>query len=328
MQTDIPLKRLMALRGADLLPLLGLPAATLVRVESRELPASATRLDTVLRIRSPQGQEYLHLVEWQGYRDPTVLWRLAGYMAWFGQQEPATVVVGTVVYLAPEHDVGDTLIQQIDGQVIQTWSFGQIRLWEQDAAAALASANLGLVVLSPLMRNASAPLVQQAIEVVLQQAPQSEQGDLLSILGAFAVPLLKPQRFIDLVGREKLMSSEFFDYLMQEYAAEFKEREAVLEAALKEREAALEAALKEREAALKEREAALLAQLRRQETEFQQLLEDALLVRFPDAPLSLVQDIRRVNHAGQLRRLVMAVQQVADLSEFEQLLHAAANHST
>jgi hypothetical protein len=310
MQTDIPLKRLMALRGADLLPLLGLPAATLVRVESRELPASATRLDTVLRIRSPQGQEYLHIVEWQGYRDPTVLWRLAGYMAWFGQQEPATVVVGTVVYLAPEHDVGDTLNQQVDGQVVQTWSFGRIRLWEQDAAAALASANLGLVVLSPLMHNASAPLVQQAIEVVLQQAPQSEQGDLLSILGTFAVPLLKPQRFIDLVGKEKLMSSEFFDYLMQEYTAEFKEREAALEAALKEREAAL------------------LAQLRQQETEFQQLLEDALLVRFPDAPLSLVQDIRRVHNPGQLRRLVMAVQQVADLSEFEQLLHAAANHST
>jgi hypothetical protein len=328
MQTDIPLKRLMALRGADLLPLLGLPAATLVRVESRELPASATRLDTVLRIRSPQEQEYLHLVEWQGYRDPTVLWRLAGYMAWFGQQEPATVVVGTVIYLAPDHDVGDTLVQQVDGQVVQTWSFGRIRLWEQDAAAALASANLGLVVLSPLMHNASAPLVQQAIEVVLQQAPQPEQGDLLSILGAFAVPLLNPQRFIDLVGREKLMSSEFFDYLMQEYTAEFKEREAVLEAALKEREAALEAALKEREAALKEREAALLAQLRRQETEFQQLLEDSLLVRFPDAPLSLVRDIRRVHHPDQLHRLIVAVQQVADLAEFEQLLHAAANHST
>jgi len=57
-KTDIPLKLLTALRGADLLPLLGLPAASLVRVETRELPAGATRLDTLLRARSPQGQEY------------------------------------------------------------------------------------------------------------------------------------------------------------------------------------------------------------------------------------------------------------------------------
>ncbi len=106
------------------------------------------------------------------------------------------------------------------------------------------------------------------------------------------------------------MSSEFFDYLMQEYTAEFKEHEAVLAAEFKEREAAL------------------LAQLRRQEPEFQRLLEDALLLRFPDAPLSLVQDIWRVQHPGQLRRLVMPVQQVADLAEFEQLLHTAANNST
>ncbi|NJN66466.1 MAG: hypothetical protein HC884_06995 [Chloroflexaceae bacterium] len=38
MHTDIPLKRLTALRGADLLALFGLPNATLVRVESPELP--------------------------------------------------------------------------------------------------------------------------------------------------------------------------------------------------------------------------------------------------------------------------------------------------
>jgi hypothetical protein len=68
-KTDIPLTRLMALRGADLLPLLGLPAAMLLRVERRALPASATRLDPVVRVRSPQGQDYLHIVAWQGYPD-------------------------------------------------------------------------------------------------------------------------------------------------------------------------------------------------------------------------------------------------------------------
>jgi len=71
-KTDIPLTRLMALRGADLLPLLGLPAATLLRVERRALPAGDTRLDPVVRVRSPQEQDYLHIVAWQGYPDCTV----------------------------------------------------------------------------------------------------------------------------------------------------------------------------------------------------------------------------------------------------------------
>ena len=56
MQIDIPLKRLMLLRAADLLPLFGLSQGELIAVETLELPASATRLDNVLRVRSPAGQ--------------------------------------------------------------------------------------------------------------------------------------------------------------------------------------------------------------------------------------------------------------------------------
>jgi hypothetical protein len=78
MQTNIPLKRLTMLRAADLLPLFGLPYAELLAVETLELPANAARLDNVLRVRSPAGQEYLHVIEWQGYRDPALLWRMAG----------------------------------------------------------------------------------------------------------------------------------------------------------------------------------------------------------------------------------------------------------
>lgn len=66
MQTDIPLKRLTALRANDLLPLLASAEATVIAVETLELPASATRLDNVLRLRSVGGQEYLHVIEWQG----------------------------------------------------------------------------------------------------------------------------------------------------------------------------------------------------------------------------------------------------------------------
>jgi hypothetical protein len=296
-QTDIPLKRLTTLRGADLLPLLGLPAATLIQVETRELPASATRLDNVLRIRSPQGQEYLHLVEWQGYRDPAVLWRLASYQAWFGQQEPDITVVGTIVYLSPEYDFGDKLTQVIDGQIIQTWQFARIRLWEQDAQVALESNSLGLVVLSPLMRNADEQLVRQAIDIVVRQAPMTQQSDLLSILGTFAMPFFQPDYFVALVGREKLMSSDLFDYLMRDLIAEHRAERSVLEARLQAQEA---------------------------QQALEQVLEETLIQRFPEAPLALIRDIHRVQQPARLQQLIIAVPQVADLDEFRQLLQQAA----
>lgn len=307
MKTDIPLKRLTALRGDDLLPLLGLPASALVRVESRELPAIATRLDTVMRVRSLQGQEYLHLVEWQGYYDAVVLWRLAGYMAWLGQQEPGMPVVGTVVYLAPHCDVGDTLTQTIDGQVVQAWPMRRVQLWQQDAQAALASASLGQVVLSPLMQHADAHLVETAVQLVLQQAPLSQQGDLLSILGVFAEPLFEPQRFVALVGRERLMSSDLFDYLMKDREAELR---TTYEAQLQQKDVQLQQKVQQ--------------EVRH---ELQQVLEDTLVVRFPDAPLALVRLLRRVQQPVDLRHLIVAVQQVPNLATAEQLLSEAAQQS-
>lgn len=56
--------------------LFGVPAGELLRVETLELPASAKRLDTLLHVRSPNGQVYLHVIEWLGYKDPLVLWRV------------------------------------------------------------------------------------------------------------------------------------------------------------------------------------------------------------------------------------------------------------
>jgi hypothetical protein len=303
---------LTALRGADLLPLFGLPAAALVRVESRELPASATRLDTVLRVRSPQGQEYLHIIEWQGYLDRAVLWRLAGYLAWFGQQEPGTAIVGTVVYLAPEYDVGDTITQTIDGQVVQAWPVGRVRLWEQDAHAALASASLGQVVLSPLMPNATAEMVETAAQMVMQQAPREQQDNLLSILGVFSEPLVEVQRFVKLVGKERLMSSDLFDYLMKDREEELR---GEYEAKLQQQETLLR---QQQETLLRQQQETLLRQ------ELQQLLEDTLLVQFPDAPLALVRDIRQIQQPTELHRLIVAVQQAPDLAAVEQLLRAAA----
>jgi hypothetical protein len=102
------------------------------------------------------------------------------------------------------------------------------------------------------------------------------------------------------------MGSGLFDLLMQEREAELRE---TYETKLREQQ----------------------AQFRQQEEQFrqelQQMLEDTLLVRFPAAPLVLMRDIRRVHSLPELRRLIVAVQQVPDLAVAEQLLHAAAQPS-
>jgi predicted transposase YdaD len=316
MQTDIPLKRLTLLRPADLLPLLGITAAQVLAVESLELPASATRLDNVLRLRSAHGQEYLHVVEWQGYHDPSMLWRFVGYLAWLGQRQPNTAIAGTLIYLTPADDTGNTLRQQVDEQVVLDWHIPCVRLWEEDAPAALASGNLGLTVLSPLMRNATEALVEQAVATLSNEAALPQQADLLSILGVFAEPLMKRERYVRLVGREKLMASDLLTYLMEEKLAEVRaekdaEKEAALEAA---REAAREAA---HEAAHEAAKNAAIDQL-------QQTLEEVVIARFPDAPIALVHDIQRITDPRQLQQLIVAVIRAADLPDFERSLAQAA----
>jgi hypothetical protein len=69
MKTDIPLRTLTKDRPSDLRGLLGTPDATVVDVLSAELPMVSTAVDNLVRMRSPAGTLYLHLVEWQGYRD-------------------------------------------------------------------------------------------------------------------------------------------------------------------------------------------------------------------------------------------------------------------
>ena len=115
MKTDVPLKQLTRLCPADLLPLLGAPTAEVLGVEALELPMGKTSLDSVLRLRTPDGHEYLHLIEWQGYSDALILWRTLGYLAWLGQHRGERPILVTVIYLKPEDDSGETLDQTLAG---------------------------------------------------------------------------------------------------------------------------------------------------------------------------------------------------------------------
>jgi hypothetical protein len=233
MRTDIPLKRLAALCGADILTLVGMPPAVVRRVDALELPSSAERLDTVLTVESAGGTEYLLVIEWQGYRDPGVLWRLASYCAWVGQRNLDRPVVGALVYVTPAADVGDTLAQVIDGTILQTWAPRVVRLWELDAPASVMSGLIGMAVLSPLMRNANAQVVEQAIEQVLSHAEPAQQADLLAILGVFAEPFITAERFVQRVGKERLMASDLVSYLLEEQTTRYiEELQETLEGAI------------------------------------------------------------------------------------------------
>lgn len=56
----------------------------------------------------------------------------------------------------------------------------------------MASGTVGLAVLSPLMGNATAQLVEQAIKRVMQAAAPPQQADLLAILGVLSEPYMGP----------------------------------------------------------------------------------------------------------------------------------------
>lgn len=290
MQTDIPLKRLTTLRAGDLLPLLNIADATVVAVETLELPASATRLDNVLRLRSAGGQEYLHVIEWQGYPDPVVLWRLAGYLAWLGQRYRERAVVGTVIYLEPAADAGHRIRQTVDDQALLDWPLPVVRLWELDAQAAATQGSVGLAVLSPLMRGATVALVELVVVQVLAQAPPTQQADLLSILGVFAEPLIESQTFVRLVGKEKLMASDLISYLVDEKVAEIEKKHSEAE--------------------------------QRYIAEMQQAVEDVVILRFPNTPAVLVRYIRAVADMSQLSTLRRAILQAPDQRAAEALLAA------
>ena len=141
MKTDIPLKRLTRVAPADILLLLGIEHADIVGVQTLELPTSQTSLDTVLRLRAADGRDYLHLIEWQGWNDPTFLWRVLGYLSWLGQHQAERPILVTIIYLKPEDDVGHTLIQELAGILGWQVHFPCVRLWQQEAAAAAAVAD-------------------------------------------------------------------------------------------------------------------------------------------------------------------------------------------
>jgi hypothetical protein len=307
-------------------------------VETLELPAAKTSLDTVLRLRDSAGDESLHLIEWQGYTDRLILWRTLGYLAWLGQNRSERPIKATVIYLSPEDDVGETLVQA--PHVPGGWSvtLSCIRLWQQDAQAALESGAPGLMALTPLMRGATAVMVEQAAQGLIQQTAPPSQGELLAALGIFAEPLVSTERFIRLVTKERLMTSDLISYLLKDKLAEMEQAHKQELARLEQEKAGLEQKREqertrlEQEKAGLEQEKAGLEQKREQErTRLEQekagirgalhvAIINTLQVRFPNTPSQMLGQVTRIEDAVQLQRVFQLALNAASLSAVKDVL--------
>jgi hypothetical protein len=300
-QTDIPLKRLTRIAPEDILFLLGMPDADVLGVQTLELPSSQTSLDTVIRLRQPDGRDYLHLIEWQGWHDATFLWRILGYLSWLGQHYAERPILVTLVYLKPADDVGDILIQELAG--IAGWQvhIPCLRLWQQDAVAAVESGRPGLMALAPLMHGATAGLVEQVAQRLISEVAAPIQAELLAALGIFAEPLVDAERFIRLVTKERLMSSDLITVLTADL-------------------------VEEKDALLQEKDA-LAEQLRTRDIQhqqrLQQVIEDIIATRFPTAPIRITSQLRQIMNPDRLQSLIHVAAIAPDVATIEQALTTA-----
>lgn len=307
MQTDIPLKELTVACAPDLLPLLGAEGATVLEVESLELPTTATRLDTLLRLRSPRGTPYLHLIEWQGYHDPDFLKRTLYYRAWLMLRRPEPVMV-TLIYMKREDDVGDTLRQMVDDQEIFLTPFHCVRLWELDAEEAITGGRPGLAVLSPFMRGGNAALIEQAAAVVLRNVPDpAQQRTLISILGVFAEQFADPLQLEKLLGRDQLMESKLLDYLVGEKLKEQEQRFAEIERRAIEREKQL---------------------AEREQRHLHHAIGTAISSRFPMLPFAVGQKVMMIADPDLLLQLLDTLLLAPDQAAAEEAIRQAAGVPT
>jgi len=298
METDISLRALAEACGPDLLELLGSPGATVIGVESPELPATARRLDTLFRLRSARGTPYLHLVEWQGYRDPEFLQRILGYLATLIRREPGIPIEITLFYLNPRADVGDTIEMVLDGVVLFRITIRCIRLWQLPARAAVASGRVGLAVLSPLMADADAETVSQAADLVRAEVtPEQGQGDLLTILGALSEGLTDAATLRRIVGEGFVIRSKFIGSIVEDEINRRMEEE--------------------RDTA---HDAVRMMSLR--------MVEDAITVRFPAIAFPLVRPILGLRDSERLVALHHALLLAPDQAAAEQALRQASAEPT
>jgi hypothetical protein len=149
-------------------------------------------------------------------------------------------------------------------------------------------------------------VVLQALDTILRTASPPQQSNLLSILTTFSEPWVSTEHILQLVGKERLMESKIWNTLLAEAMGEAK-AEIKAEAKAEAMDEATKLHI----------------------NDMQQTLENALITRFPQAPVRLMRDIRQLSQSSQFNDLIIALVAVQDVEEFEhklqEVLHVGKN---
>jgi hypothetical protein len=191
---------------------------------------------------------------------------------------------------------------------VQKWLIGLpcIRLWQYDAGEALSRRTPGLAALCPLMDYATPERVEEAVEIILQEASPPEQEELLAVLGIFAGGLLDPEQLTRRISRERIMASSFIQYVFKEEFAELQQQ-----AAAAQQQAA--AAQQQVVAAQQQAVSMLVDQS-----------EEIAMLRFPDLQARYIRNIRQLSDVDALRELHRALVLAPDQPAAERILAALA----
>jgi hypothetical protein len=114
------------------------------------------------------------------------------------------------------------------------------------------------------------------------------------------------------------MASDLISYLIQNKVAEWEQKEAEF---VRE-QAGLRAALEQQQTDIKTAREATLQDAAMKVV--QQAIEDVLIARFPDTPLTVMRDIRRITNPERLQALIGPLAGAATLEDARRLLADAA----
>ena len=206
MDTDVTLKVLFQKYASDLLGLTGDEGAAALSADAVELQAVKRAVDCVVKLRRGTEVYYRH-IEFQARPAADMAERCFRYNSQLLLQLGAPVLT-TVVYLFPPGPRESELVYRVvvGGKEINAWRFGVGRLWEVEAAEALASGAPGLLALVPMMSGGDRlEVIERAARSIERALPEERGSDAERILLLLAARRYTVEELARIIGRERML---------------------------------------------------------------------------------------------------------------------------
>ncbi|MBO0779121.1 MAG: hypothetical protein J2P37_09880 [Ktedonobacteraceae bacterium] len=197
---DTVLKSMLEGHEQEVLPhsLAGVSYQETLTIETLRTPL---RVDRVYRVAYRQRPHILH-IEFESGTDHRMGARLLNYHAYFHQKYELPVI-SIIVYPFPVKTVVSPYQEWSGEEELVTFRFQVIVLWQREAQTYVAGHHVSMYALLPVMRGASASLLLQAIEEMLEYY-QNDQVHLAQQLKWFSV-LLRRSETIMLEEKEQVL---------------------------------------------------------------------------------------------------------------------------